>query len=114
MKVFDAVGVGFSENSASDEVKDQFADIFALLYTPIPQNRGNHRPKLFEGVLAEAFEQFLAIDVARQFGFALFAGLNREIQGVSQEDVSFAVVPWVGTNNAVESFSETNFLHTGV
>jgi hypothetical protein len=110
-EVVAAVFLGFAEEAEIDHIEDDFTDIFAAMEAPFVEERFGHGAILFESEFANAFEQFLAGDMADFVAIGFDDFLLGVIEAFADEEISFAMVPRVLFDDFVENLIEVNRVH---
>ncbi len=110
-EIFQRIGLRFSKNARPNEAEDHLTEVFAAADAPRFENRRDHGAELFQGVLADTFEELLASDVAAAFA-GLFAQLEGVIQRVAQKLVSLAIVTGVLSHDGFDRLGKIKFRHT--
>jgi hypothetical protein len=117
LEILAAVPVGFSEHALAviDEVEDDFAEVRAGTDAHFLEGKERHGSEGIEGVEADAFEELLAGHVAVG-GIAggaggFMEGLLSVIEGFTDEEVSFAGVAAVESNDYVDDILKIDRMH---
>jgi Flp pilus assembly protein TadD len=109
-EVFERVAVRLPEDSNLDEVENHFAEVLTAFNAPVAEDRRRHWSELLERMLANALEELLTGDMPGAFTRFL-AQLDRVIERVFEEVVSFGIEARIIAYDALESFGKIQFLH---
>jgi hypothetical protein len=110
-EVFGFVIFAFAEDAVLDEVEDDGTEVLAAGDAPFVEDCFAHGAEFFEGVLAEAFEQFGAGDVAGDGALGAFVKFEGVIQALTDEAVGLGVETGVGFDDFSDYLIEIVLLH---
>ncbi len=87
VKVFQFIGVLFSEHSVLDEEEDDFANMAALGDAPVFEQGGSHWAVFLQDVIAKTEEKFVAADVPFFVAGIFGQTVDGEIESFPNEEI---------------------------
>ncbi len=110
-KVFRGIIVGFTKHTSVHEVKDNVAEITAVLDVPRFQKRFAHRPVLVQCELPDAFQQLLSRDVVVVCGLVQLEVLEGVVERLANKVIRAFGESGILFPNRIYNIREIFFAH---
>lgn len=110
-EVFQSVGLAFAKDAVVDQIKDNLAEIFTALDTPIIQHKFAHGSEFPQGMVFHAFQEFRSGDMARGGAVAAFEGFEGVIKTLTNEAIGGGLIAGIVFDDLEDNLIEVVFLH---